>query len=97
MECILLAGNYSNLSEHGIYNIIKENALYLAIGQCYVYSYPFTLTSYECITNNFPGGLFTYVREVSLYDKHLFEHKHFLQIQKSFSFMEDLTVTNWKP
>ncbi|CAF3667424.1 unnamed protein product [Rotaria sp. Silwood1] len=31
MECILLAGNYSNLSEHGIYNIIKENALYLAI------------------------------------------------------------------
>ncbi|CAF3990582.1 unnamed protein product [Rotaria sp. Silwood1] len=65
--------------------------------QCYVYSYPFTLTSYECITNNFPGGLFTYVREVSLYDKHLFEHKHFLQIQKSFSFMEDLTVTNWKP
>ncbi|CAF4879501.1 unnamed protein product, partial [Rotaria sp. Silwood1] len=34
IECILLAGNYSNLSEHDIYNIIKENALYLVIVDC---------------------------------------------------------------
>jgi hypothetical protein len=65
-------------------------------GQCHVYSYPFTLTSYERITNNFPGGLFTYVRRVSLFDEYPFEHEFFIRIQKSFPFMEDLTVTNWK-
>ena len=27
-------------------------------GQCYVYSYPFTMRNYQRITNNFSGGLF---------------------------------------
>jgi len=63
--------------------------------QCYVYSFPFTLTSYERITNNFPGGLFTFVRKISLFDERAFEHDFFRRIQKSFPFMEGLTVVNW--
>ncbi|CAF3354174.1 unnamed protein product [Rotaria sp. Silwood2] len=66
-------------------------------GQYHIYSYSFTLTSYECITNNFPGRLYTYVRKVLLFDEHPFEHKCFLRIQKSFLSIEDLTVTNQKP
>ncbi|CAF2451034.1 unnamed protein product [Rotaria sp. Silwood2] len=67
-------------------------------GLGYVYSYPFILTSYECITNNFPGALlFTYVRKVSLFDEHSFKHEFFLRIQKLFPFVDHRTVTNRKP
>lgn len=66
------------------------------IGQCHIYSYPFSLTSYERITNNFPGGLFPNVRKVSLFDEQPFQHEFFIRIQKSFPFMKDLTVTNLK-
>ena len=52
---------------------------------------------YNDITNNFPGGLFEYVRVVSLFDEHPFEHEFFLRIQKSFPFMERLSVNNNKP
>ncbi|CAF4289146.1 unnamed protein product, partial [Rotaria sordida] len=52
---------------------------------------------YGDITNDFPGGLFEYVRVVSLNDEHPFEHEFFLRIQKSFPFMEQLTVINHKP
>ncbi|CAF4087833.1 unnamed protein product [Rotaria sordida] len=65
-------------------------------GQCHIYSYPFTLTSYERITNNFPGGLFPYVRKVSLFDEQPFQHEFFIRIQKSFPFIKKLTVSNWK-
>ncbi|CAF4977842.1 unnamed protein product, partial [Rotaria sp. Silwood1] len=34
-------------------------------GQCHIYSYPYRAKTYEYITNNFPDGLFKYVREVS--------------------------------
>ncbi len=53
-------------------------------GQCHIYSYPFTITSYENIANNFPGGLFTCVCEVSLFDEHPFEHELFIRITQSF-------------
>ncbi|CAF4066803.1 unnamed protein product, partial [Rotaria sordida] len=62
-------------------------------GQCHIYSYPFTLISYERITNNFPGGLFPYVRKVSLFDEQSFQHEFFIRIQKSFPFIKKLTVT----
>ncbi|CAF4981420.1 unnamed protein product, partial [Rotaria sp. Silwood1] len=44
---------------------------------CHVYSYPYTWTFYHNIANNFPGGLFKSVREISLYDDHPFEHDFF--------------------
>ncbi|CAF4300772.1 unnamed protein product, partial [Rotaria sordida] len=43
-------------------------------GECHIYSYPYTLRHYYYIRNNFPGGLFKCVCQVSLYDEHPFEH-----------------------
>jgi hypothetical protein len=64
--------------------------------QCHVYSYPSLMQYYGDITNKFPGGLFKYVRVVSLYDEHPFEHEFFLQIVQSFPFMERLSLVNHK-
>ena len=63
----------------------------------HIYSYPSQMTYYNNITNNFPGGLYEYVREVSLFDEKPFEHEFFLRIQKSFPVMERLWVNNKKP
>ncbi|CAF1330049.1 unnamed protein product [Rotaria sordida] len=64
---------------------------------CHIYSYPYTLMYYQKITNNFPGGLFTYVHHISLYDERPFEHEFFLQIAKSFPFIKDLRLYNLEP
>jgi hypothetical protein len=66
-------------------------------GQCHVFSYPFTMKCYKKIGNNFPGGLFKCVREVSLYDECPFEHEFFLRIAQSFPLMEELKIVNKKP
>ncbi|CAF4503271.1 unnamed protein product, partial [Rotaria sp. Silwood1] len=63
--------------------------------QCHVYSYPFLMEFYEQITNNFPGGFYPYVRIVSLYDVHPFEHEFFLQISLAFPLMGRLTLFNY--
>ncbi len=39
----------------------------------------------------------SFVFKVSLYDERPFEREFFLQIQKSFPFMKELTVKNKKP
>lgn len=65
--------------------------------QCHIYSYPSLMEYFNCITNNFPGGLYNYVREVSLVDEQSFEHEFFHRIQKSFPYMEKLSVCNYKP
>src|SRR5262249_34850749 len=64
--------------------------------QGHIYSYPYKLKLYKNITNNFPGGLFEYVNEVSLYDERPFEYQFFLRIAQSFPFMEELTISNSK-
>ncbi len=66
-------------------------------GQCHIYSRPYTIKYYHSITNNFPGGLFKYVFEVSLFDERSFEHEFFLRIVQSFPFMKKLTLSNFKP
>ena len=63
---------------------------------CHIYSYPYRMNYYDNILNNFPGGLFKNVHRVSLFDEHPFEHEFFIQIQKSFPFMRELTVVNEK-
>ncbi|CAF4481158.1 unnamed protein product, partial [Rotaria sp. Silwood2] len=63
-------------------------------GLCHIYSYPFLMKRYEYITNNFPGGLYPYVRFVSLYDEYPFEHEFFIRIAESFPFMEKLSIDN---
>ena len=54
---------------------------------CHIYSYPYTSMYYDNITNNFRGGLFKCVREISLFDERPFEHEFFLQIAQSFPLM----------
>jgi hypothetical protein len=66
-------------------------------GEYHIYSYPYRLKHYDKITNNFPGGIFKYVREISLIDERPFEHEFFLQIAESFAFVKILTLTNDKP
>ncbi|CAF2143201.1 unnamed protein product, partial [Rotaria magnacalcarata] len=83
---------------HRMLNLEKLH-LCLTVGEkehCHIYSYPYKLNYYDDITNNLPGGIFKYVRKVSLFNEHLFEHEFFLRIAQSFSMMENLTVRNEK-
>ncbi|CAF0985281.1 unnamed protein product [Adineta steineri] len=66
-------------------------------GHCHIYSYPFTIRIYPNIANNFPGGLFTCVSEISLFDEHPFEHEFFVRISRSFPLLKRLTIRNGKP
>jgi hypothetical protein len=68
----------------------------LGEGQCHIYSYPYRLKEYDNITNHFPGGLFQYVRVISLFDEQPFEHEFFLKIAQSFPLLEKLTLVNQK-
>ncbi|CAF3400211.1 unnamed protein product [Rotaria sp. Silwood2] len=63
---------------------------------CHVFSYPYTLTYYDNITNNFPGGLFKCVRKISLFDERPFEHDFFIQIAQCFPYVEKLNLRNWQ-
>ncbi|CAF1579846.1 unnamed protein product [Rotaria sp. Silwood1] len=68
-------------------------------GYCHIYSYPYSnrMKYYHHITNNFPGGLFTYVRKISLFDEYSFEHDFFIRISQSFPLIENLSVINQTP
>ncbi|CAF3182628.1 unnamed protein product [Rotaria sp. Silwood2] len=65
--------------------------------RCHIYSYPHTWNFFDNITNNFPGGLFKYVREISLLDERPFQHEFFLRIAHSFPFINKLTLNNREP
>jgi hypothetical protein len=67
------------------------------IGKCHLYTCPYQLNYYDEITNNFPGGLFKYVHQISLYDERPFEHEFFIRIQQSFPIMKKLTLNNDNP
>ncbi|CAF4880699.1 unnamed protein product, partial [Rotaria magnacalcarata] len=58
------------------------------------YSYPFLIQYYEDIANNFPGGLYQYVRVVSFRDTRPFEHEVFIEITQSFPLMDNLSANN---
>ncbi|CAF1548447.1 unnamed protein product, partial [Rotaria sordida] len=83
----------TNLTESEIISCVdyftKENK-----AQCHIYSYPYTLTYYNDITNNFSGGLFKCVREISLFDERPFEHEFFIRIAHAFPFLKILSLTN---
>ncbi|CAF4492051.1 unnamed protein product [Rotaria sp. Silwood2] len=64
---------------------------------CHIYLYPGQLKYYHTVTNNFPGGLFTCVREISLYDERPFEHEFFLRIAESFPILKIFDLKNSKP
>ncbi|CAF2513441.1 unnamed protein product [Rotaria sp. Silwood2] len=62
--------------------------------QCHIYSCPYTLTHYNNITNNFPGGLFNNVQEIELFDERPFEHEFFIRISQAFPFLKVLFIVN---
>lgn len=62
----------------------------------HMYSYPWTSSYFNDISNNFPGGLFKSVRQISLYDERPFEHQFFLQMARSFPLLQELTLHNKK-
>jgi hypothetical protein len=63
-------------------------------GQCHIYSCPYTLTHYDNVTNNFPGGLFNNVQKVELFDERPFEHEFFIRICQAFPFLKCITIHN---
>ncbi|CAF1532681.1 unnamed protein product [Rotaria sordida] len=62
----------------------------------HIYSYPYKWTFYDNITNNFPGGLYRCVREISLSDEHPFKHEFFCRITQSFPYLEKLRLHNYE-
>ncbi|CAF4309781.1 unnamed protein product, partial [Rotaria sp. Silwood2] len=67
------------------------------VGRCHIYSLPYTMKHYKNITNNFPGGLFKCVREISLSDGRPFEHEFFIRIAQAFPFLKILSLKSAKP
>jgi len=84
--------NFNDMIISNIDYFKQENKVY-----CHIYSYPYTSDFYYNITNNFFGGLFKSVHEISLHDEHPFEHDFFLQIAESFPRLKKLTLINDKP
>ncbi|CAF1557097.1 unnamed protein product, partial [Rotaria sp. Silwood1] len=78
--------DFNNKIVYGVDYFPKAN-----YGQCHIYSYPYKLNYYDNITNNFPDGIFTCVRKMSLFDEHPFEHEFFLRLAQSFPLIEELT------
>ncbi|CAF3543198.1 unnamed protein product [Rotaria sp. Silwood2] len=62
--------NFKNKEIISYIDYFEKSALF----NYHIYSYPYRWTCYDNITNNFPGGIFRCVREISLYDEHPFEH-----------------------
>ncbi|CAF1500947.1 unnamed protein product, partial [Rotaria sordida] len=52
---------------------------------------------YNYITNNFSDELFKCVRQISLFDEKPFEHEFFLRMEKSFPFLENISIHNFQP
>ncbi|CAF4429762.1 unnamed protein product [Rotaria sp. Silwood2] len=67
------------------------------IGQCHIYSQPYTMNYLYRLTNSFPGGLFKFVHKVSLYDEYPFEHEFFIRIAQSFPLLGTLSIDNQSP
>lgn len=65
--------------------------------QYHIHSSSYRWKEYHNITNQFPGGLFQSVREISLFDERPFEHEFFVRIAQSFPLLNSLRVINKTP
>ncbi|CAF2857008.1 unnamed protein product [Rotaria sp. Silwood2] len=101
MERIFLVDDYSNLCQLDFVSIQWEGLERLFdeenFARCHYYSYPYTMKNYDKISNNFPGGLFKCVRQISLFDEHPFQHDFFIKISQAFPFLQKLTLENSQP
>ena len=67
------------------------------ISQCHIYSYPYKMDTLHRLNNSFPGGLFQFVHNVSLFDEYPFEHEFFIRISQSFPYLKKLKISNESP
>jgi len=67
----------------------------IEMGQCHIYSLPFTMERMDIHTRSFPGGLFMSVRFLLVFDLyHSFEHDFFARISRSFPLVKKLVIMN---
>ena len=59
-------------------------------------SWPVGSSDVVCCVDYFPGGLFQYVRVVSLYDESPFEYEFVFRIDHPFLLMKELSLVNQK-
>lgn len=70
-----------------------ENHFDLGSGRCHVYSIPFTLDRIIHPSHGFPGGHFSYVRNVYIWDSiYSFEKAFFARISHAFPLLNRLTI-----
>ncbi|CAF4241072.1 unnamed protein product, partial [Rotaria sp. Silwood2] len=97
---VLLLQRMSNLEKLDLYFTVVNKPMFVDEtdrAECLIYSYSYRLKDYDQISNNFSAGIFECVRNITLFDKHPFEHEFFLRLSQSFPFMKSLSVMNDKP
>ncbi|CAF4498219.1 unnamed protein product, partial [Rotaria magnacalcarata] len=93
-----------NNIQHTFYNGKNHQLVYYVDfysrgkAQSHIYSIPYVLNDLLNISRNFPGGLFSCVRDISLMDIEFpFEHDFFLKISRCFPLLTHLFVFNIVP
>jgi hypothetical protein len=76
--------NFNDTIVSSVYYFSRDKILY-----CHVYSYPYRSTFYCSTANDFPGGLFKYVRKISLRDERPFEHDFFFELLNRFHLLKN--------
>ena len=84
-----------NLKEYQISSSV-DYFLEKRLGQCHIYSNPYTMVCFHSIANHFPGGLFKSVRKITLFDEQPFEYQFFLNIAQAFPLINELSLNNRK-
>jgi len=66
-----------------------------SMGQCHIYSIPFTMERIDTHSRKFPGGLFLTVRHLVAHDLyHPFEYDFFVRISQAFPLLNKLAIVN---
>jgi hypothetical protein len=66
-----------------------------SMGQCHIYSLPFTMERIDTHSRKFPGGLFMTVRHLVAHDLYRpFEYDFFVRISQAFPLLNKLVIVN---
>ncbi|CAF0845881.1 unnamed protein product [Adineta steineri] len=66
-------------------------------GYCHIYSTPFQMTHFTCLSNSFHGQDFLYVTNLWLFDGRPFEHDFFEWLSQACPSLKDLIIDNLTP
>ena len=86
---------FMNLKEYQISSSV-DYFRQKGIGECHIYSNPYTMNCYDNISNHFPGGLFKSVRKITLFDERPFELDFLIKIAEAFPLIKELSLSNRK-